>query len=374
MRHLVLIFGGKSGEHEVSCVSARYVAQEIPSDQFRLSLVLVQRSGVLERVRLEDLLATKPFVKSLLSGTPVTLARFSDGVVLLDEAGHKEGVDVVFPLIHGPLGEDGAIQGWLEFLGVQYVGCEVLGSALGMDKIYSKTLLMHHGIPVTPFLSFNAHEAVSYEEASNALGSHVLFVKPSALGSSVGISRVSTKEEYVRALMRAFSYGEQVLIEKPVIGREIECAVLGNTHPRASCLGEVRPKQLHEFYSYEAKYLDPDGAELIVPAALSASLAERVRDMAVRAFRALGCVGMARVDFFVTAEEEILVNEINTVPGFTSISMYPRLWQESGVSYPELIKELIALAQERFLKKQALSNEAEVTADDVFYPQENAVA
>jgi D-alanine-D-alanine ligase len=255
-------------------------------------------------------------------------------------------VDVVFPVLHGPLGEDGTVQGLLKLANVPCVGAGVLGSAVGMDKDVMKRLLRDAGIPIPRFRSCTIAErhTLRFDEVVEALGTPV-FVKPANLGSSVGVSRCDDETSFVKAVDLAFEYDSKIMIEQAIKGREIECSVLGNDRPVASVPGEVIPH--HEFYSYDAKYIDPNGAGLEIPAKISSEEVARVQDLAVRTFKTLCCEGMGRVDFFLTDSGEVLVNEINTIPGFTRISMYPKLWEASGLSYAALIDRLIELALER---------------------------
>jgi D-alanine-D-alanine ligase len=254
------------------------------------------------------------------------------------------GIDVVFPVLHGPFGEDGTVQGLLKLANLPFVGAGVLGSAVGMDKDVMKRLLRDAEIPVGKFLVFQRGDTLSYGKIKKQLGLP-LFVKPANLGSSVGISKVSKKREFRAAIDEAFRYDNKVIIEEYIDGREIECSVLGNDEPAASLPGEIVVR--HDFYSYDAKYIDDQGARLEIPAKLSRSVIRKIRKIAVRAYKALCCEGMARVDFFVQANGRVLVNEINTSPGFTKISMYPKMWEASGLSYPRLIDRLIRLALER---------------------------
>ncbi len=256
-----------------------------------------------------------------------------------------KNVDVFFPIVHGTYGEDGSLQGLFELLDVAYVGAGVLGSAVGMDKDVMKRLLLQAKIRVADYVVLRKgeeHRKLKFP----------VFVKPANMGSSVGISKARNKPELQKAISMAFEYDTKILIEEAVSGQEVECAVLGNEKPEASVVGEIIPKR--EFYDYQAKYVDENGAELIIPARLSKKLAKKVRDSAKRAYLALECLGMARVDMFVTAGGKVIVNEINTLPGFTSISMYPKLWEASGLEYPELIDRLIELALERKKEKDRL--------------------
>jgi len=276
------------------------------------------------------------------------------GLINLSDSASIDPVDVVFPVLHGTFGEDGTVQGLLKLAGVPFVGAGVLGSAVGMDKDVSKRLLREAELPVAGFRVIRAEAADNADFAAlrNSLGLP-FFIKPANLGSSVGVAKVKQKDDFNRALAEAFTYDTKVLAEKYIEGREIECSVLGNDDPVASVPGEVVPQA--EFYSYEAKYIDENGAVLKVPADLQSETAARVRELAVKAFKVLCCEGMARVDFFLTGRGELFINELNTIPGFTKISMYPRLWEASGVPYSELIDRLITLALERAERESRLS-------------------
>jgi D-alanine-D-alanine ligase len=269
-------------------------------------------------------------------------------------------VDVIFPVLHGTYGEDGTVQGLLKLANVPFVGAGVLGSAVGMDKDVMKRLLRDSGLPIAKFvvLSKSAAGKTSYEEMAAKLGVP-MFVKPANLGSSVGVSKVNNMEEYERAIAEAFEFDHKILIEEFIDGREVECSVLGNDEPIASVPGEIIPQ--HEFYSYEAKYIDEKGAVLKIPAELAPDVVASLQKIALETFKTLCCEGMARVDMFLSRDNRIFVNEINTIPGFTKISMYPKLWEASGIPYQELIDRLIQLAVERYERDQALrtSNDLE---------------
>ena len=272
----------------------------------------------------------------------------------------RGGLDVVFPVLHGPYGEDGTVQGLLELADIPYVGCGVLGSAVGMDKDVMKTLFLAQGLPLVPHLTARRHEwleqpRVVADRAATVL-QFPMFVKPANLGSSVGISKVKSAAGFAAAMELAFQFDRKVVIEAGVQNaREIECAVLGNDAPEASVPGEVIVTHPDGFYSYDAKYIDPDGASWRIPADISPETADRVRGLSVEAFRALDLAGMARVDFFLDDRAGALyLNEVNTIPGFTTISMYPKMWEASGLPYSALLDRLIALALERHAEKQAL--------------------
>ena len=281
-----------------------------------------------------------------------TIEFFSLSASLSDTAKDAgRGIDVVFPVLHGPFGEDGTVQGLLRLADVPFVGAGVLGSAVGMDKDVMKRLLRDAGIPVGKFITLRAGDKLSFKDAKKKLGSP-LFVKPANLGSSVGVSKVRTETEFKKAVKEAFQFDTKVIVEEFIEGREIECSVLGNDDPIASVPGEII---LHDdFYSYDAKYIDENGASLEIPAKLDAKTRKLVQETAVRTFKALECEGMGRVDSFVTKDGRVVVNEINTIPGFTSISMYPKLWEASGISYSKLVDKLIQLAIERFEKQRKL--------------------
>ena len=351
-----ILFGGKSAEHEVSLQSAKNVIEAIDREKYEVVLIGLDKQG---RWLLND---TSEFLLNTNNPKLIKLNAASDSVALIPQSngtisnlsnhGTDLSVDVVFPLLHGPFGEDGTVQGLLKLANVPFVGAGVLGSAIGMDKDVMKRLLKEAGIPIGKFLVFHAgDEGLEYGEITKKLGSP-LFVKPANLGSSVGINKVKSSEEFDLAIREAFDYDTKILIEEHIEGREIECSVLGNENPIASVPGEVLPH--HEFYSYEAKYIDENGAGLEVPAKLSPDIEKKIRELAVKTFRTLSCEGLGRVDFFLKDDSEILVNEINTIPGFTSISMYPRLWEASGISYGDLIEKLLQLAIERFEREQKL--------------------
>jgi D-alanine-D-alanine ligase len=266
-------------------------------------------------------------------------------------------VDVVFPIIHGPYGEDGSLQGLLKMANIPFVGASVLGSAIGMDKDVAKRLLRDAGIPIAEFLVIHRHlkSEFKFENICELVGMP-FFVKPVNLGSSVGISKVSSKKSFEHAITEAFKYDNKIIVEEQILGRELECSVLGNENPIASLPGEVVTSTDHEFYTYEAKYIDEHGAVLEIPANLSYSITNIVKEMSIKAFKILCCEGMARVDLFLKNDGNIIVNEINTIPGFTNISMYPKLWEVSGITSSELMDKLIELAIERHRRDSKLKN------------------
>lgn len=353
-----VIFGGRSGEHEVSLTSARSVLQYLDRDKYEIVPIGITKEGkwLLGRslnpqqlMELEDRtvpvsLLPDPNSQGLVELSSETMLQKSD-----------TQLDVIFPVLHGTYGEDGTVQGLLELADIPYVGAGVAASAVGMDKALMKAVFAAHGLPQLPYLvvkrkDWEANPKQVAEEIARKLG-FPCFVKPANLGSSVGISKVHGPEELAPAMDLACSFDRKLVIEQSAPPcREVECAVLGNDEPEASILGEIVPSR--EFYDYEAKYID-NTSELIIPARVSDETAEKVRQMAIDAFKAIDCAGMARVDFFVTKDDEtIYLNEINTIPGFTPISMYPKLWDASGIPYPELLDRLIQLAIERHGEKK----------------------
>ncbi len=354
--HVGILFGGKSAEHEISLLSAKNVIDALDKTKYEPVLIGIDKSGRWLMNKPSEFLlnSTNPKLIALnkTNSENVALTPQSEGRLMSLNSGYLDKtVDVVFPILHGPFGEDGTIQGLLKLAGVPFVGAGVLGSAVGMDKDVMKRLLRDAGIPIPGFLSFASNRPPKFKDVSRELGLP-LFVKPANLGSSVGISKAKDETGFSKAVGDAFRYDTKILVEEAVQGREIECAVLGNDDPQASVPGEIIPTR--EFYDYDAKYVDENGARLEAPAKLNADTVRRVQELAIRTFQALNCEGMGRVDFFLKTDGTLLVNEINTIPGFTKISMYPRLWALSGISYTELIDRLIQLAIERFAHEQKL--------------------
>lgn len=336
--NLGLIFGGKSAEHEVAINSARSVYQALDKNKYNIILIGINKDGSWHHFPHSFFLSENNKIsKNSSKINPSSILGFCD---------------VVFPVLHGTYGEDGTIQGLFEIFNIPYTGPDVLGSAIGMDKDVTKRLLRDAGILIPEFEILNKHEAKKLNQIIKKFKFPV-FVKPANLGSSVGISRVNKKNELKKAVNDAFLYDNKVLIEQGIFGREIECAVLGNEYPAASELGEIIPHD--SFYSYKAKYIDENGASLIIPVKLPNHIKKAVQKIAVDTFKALCCTGMARVDFFLEkGTNKIYVNEINTIPGFTKISMYPKLWGISGLPYSKLLDQLISLAIDRHKKKNRL--------------------
>ena len=347
-----ILFGGRSGEHEVSLTSATSIIAAMDPDKYEVVPIGITHEG---RWLLGS--SSEKLLPGVLAhGKPVTVTTEPgrQGLMPLEtNSTSPETLDVVFPVLHGTFGEDGTVQGLLELAGLPYVGAGVLGSAVGMDKDVMKRLFREAKLPAIPWVALRRGEWQSQPEKFRRLIEkkfrYPVFVKPANLGSSVGISKVHNRKELGPAIELACSYDSKVLVERAIRGREIECSVLGNDKPEASVPGEVIP--VNEFYDYEAKYVK-EGSELVIPAKLNARKTREVQQLALRAFQAAECAGMARVDFLLDRRtEKLFLNEINTIPGFTPISMYPKLWEASGLPYPKLIDRLIELALERQREK-----------------------
>ncbi len=355
-RRVAVVFGGRSAEHEISVLSARSVIDALDPDRYDVLAIGVTKEG-----RWELLPAGPPGLPAGVSpealadvapgsGTEIALDQEPGAQALVSGDGSRTPIDVVFPVMHGPYGEDGSIQGFLEMAGVPYVGAGVLASAVGMDKAVQKVLFAAAGIPGVPYEVVHERDWEEDPDAVEARAAHLgypLFAKPAALGSSIGIERVEDPSRLRGALETSLRFGRKAVLERAATGaRELEVSVLGNDDPVASVAGEIVPRG-HAFYDFEAKYLDEHGAELVIPADVPPGTLEELQRLAVAAFRAIDGAGMARVDFFLMQDGRVLVNEVNTIPGFTGISMYPRLWEASGLPYPELVDRLIELAIER---------------------------
>lgn len=353
-----ILFGGKSAEHEVSLQSAKNIIEAIDKKKYEVVLIGIDKKGqwyLSEASRLLLHADNPKLIKLNKTNDNVALVPGKNEKQLISLSNYQPAgpIDIVFPVLHGPFGEDGTVQGLLKLANVPFVGASVLGSAVAMDKDVAKRLLRDAGIPTAKFLVFNQSmlDEIYFTEIKGQLGLP-FFIKPANLGSSVGIHKIKNRKQFDDVAKDAFKYDSKILFEEYIEGREIECSVLGNDDPIASVPGEVIPQ--HEFYSYEAKYIDENGAILEIPAKLPESVIKKVKELAVKAFKVLCCEGMARVDFFLRDNKEVIVNELNTIPGFTKISMYPKLWEVSGISYTELIDRLIQLALQRFEKEKKL--------------------
>jgi len=344
-----VLFGGKSPEHMISLLSARSVIDKLDRALYDCHLIGISSAGTWSYYGTE--------IRFVNEGNPTSVALPDGGVEVLfgqSSGDHKlydlqtgqslVQLDVLFPVLHGLHGEDGAVQGLAKLAGVPMVGCDTLGAAVCMDKEVTKRLLRDADVLVADFVTIRKGAvAPDYDSVAERLGAE-LYVKPVNLGSSVGVSFADSPVAYERALTEAFQYDRKVVVEAKVVGREIECAVLGNDEPKASVIGEVAPTS--EFYTFDSKYVDKEDAQLSIPADISEVDAAAARKLAVRVFTLLECKGFARVDMFLQADGQLIVNEVNTIPGFTSISMYPKLWESTGLPYKELLSRLIDLAME----------------------------
>jgi D-alanine-D-alanine ligase len=360
---VAILFGGRSAEHDVSRASAANVLRSLDPDRYETTLIGIARDGRWILADAGNGAGTGAAALDIPDDGPqITLVPGGQGRVLaLDRnAGARElpAFDLFFPVLHGPNGEDGTVQGALQLSDVAYVGSGVMGSAAAMDKDVAKRLLRDAGLPITPYVVMSAAAPISYADAAGAVGSAEVFVKPANMGSSVGVSRARNAGEFEACCKLAFRFDRKILIERsaaPV--REIECSVLEDAggNVRASQLGEIVPAGKHGFYSYDAKYIDGDGAALLVPANVPPALADHIRMLAIKTFSVLCCEGMARIDFFLSGED-VLVNEANTLPGFTNISMYPKLWEASGLPQSELMNVLIGHALARHEASRTLAS------------------
>lgn len=351
--HIFVLFGGESAEHDVSCVTAAHVVRALNPERYLVTTIGITRTGDWVLTASPQARSPDTAIKAGSVSIPdrLTVHGAPTSITPILQSAHEYARTVVIPLLHGPMGEDGTVQGVLELAHVAYVGSGVLGSAVAMDKGVAKQILAANNIAQSKFVIVRDTDRrdASISRAVSELGLPV-FVKPANMGSSIGVQKAKSREEIVTALERAFEYDEWALIEEAIKGREIEVAVLGNESARASVPGEIIPS--HEFYDYEDKYL-VDGAKLLIPAPLSPDATLEVQQLALKVFSVLRSDGMARVDFFYEENGRgFLCNEINTIPGFTPISMYPKLWQASGVSYPELLDQLVELALLRHAKRR----------------------
>jgi len=360
-KRIGIIFGGKSAEHEVSLQSAKNIIEAIDNENYVPLLIAIDKKGIWHLSDSQqylidssnpELIALNPNDDklSITPGIRQNQISVSGQNLSIDQ------IDVAFPVLHGPYGEDGSVQGLLKLANIPFVGSTILGSSLALDKEVMKRVLRDAGIPIPVFMSFtkNHENKIEFKNVTKRLGLPV-FVKPANLGSSVGISKVSSESEFFIAIKKAFEFDRKIIVEECIEGREIECAVLGNDSPIASIPGEVKSnEETYSFYSYEAKYIDESGAILEIPAKIDKDVTKKIKSTALKVFGALCCEGMARVDFFLKSNNEILVNEINTIPGFTKTSMFPKLWEASGIRYADLITKLIELAIQRHEEEKAL--------------------
>jgi D-alanine-D-alanine ligase len=349
-KRIAILFGGRSAEHEVSVLSSKNIAEALDKNLFELIVIGISKEGtwyqfpdasVLSQIKsLSDLKLPK-------DADPIALVCIKGKAHIFSlESKKSSSLDLAFPVLHGTFGEDGCVQGHFKMMNLPFVGCGVLGSAMGMDKEVMKRLLDQAKIPNAKYRTLHKHRPHSFDELSKELGLP-FFIKPANAGSSVGVHKVKSKAEFEAQLKDAFSYDQKVLAEEFIKGREIEISVMGLNHQaKASVAGEIIPT--HDFYSYDAKYLDENGAKLTIPAPISNQELSALQKMACQAFEILCSDGMARVDFFLTDKGQPYLNEINTIPGFTKISMYPKMWEASGIGYTQLITQLIQLGFDKF--------------------------
>ena len=339
--HVGVLYGGRSVEHDISLLSAKNILQNIDANKFEVSLLAIDKEG--KWYLCDDI--NKP----ISSGKALSVMLDAKNPYLF--TGDKQiKLDVIFPILHGSDGEDGSVQGLLQTINIAYVGSGVLGSAASMDKLLAKRVLQSAGLPVADFEAFNhlERDSIDFQKIADHLGLPFI-IKPANLGSSVGVSKVSSEENFAQALDDAFKYDNSILIEEFIDGREVECAILGNENPLASVAGEVVISSNYEIYSFTAKYEDPDAANITIPAEIPDSVQDEIKGLCLKAYSLLNCHDLARVDLFVQDNGSIFINEINTLPGFTNISMYPSLIQHEGISYQELITRLIEMAWERYV-------------------------
>ena len=350
-KKVVILYGGRSVEHGVSINSARNIVEYIDKKKYEPILIGISKGG--------KWFLTSGVNKDIQKGEPISLVLDAQksGFIIVS-SGNRFKVDIIFPVLHGTDGEDGSIQGLIKAMDIPMVGTGVLGSAMAMNKIVAKRMLKDAGLPVTDFLSFNFTEKdkISFAAIVKKLGLPFM-VKSASLGSSVGVSKVKNRNDFKNALDDSFRYDDEVLIEAFVSGREIECAILGNYPAEASYPGEIVINKKYEFYTFDAKYVDPEAVRIDVPAKLPKAIAEKIRKASVKAYEVLHCEDFSRVDLFLDPKGNIYVNEINTIPGFTNSSMYPMMWKERGISFTELISRLLNLAQERYNRSKRIERD-----------------
>lgn len=354
-KKIALVFGGRSAEHEVSLVSASNIYNAIDKTLFDPVLIGISKEGSWYYFTEADVFTKyKSITDAIMMGQNlVSLLSFHEKTYMLVlKTQEKISLDCAFPIVHGTMGEDGTLQGYFKILNLPFVGCGVLSSSVSMDKDYMKRLLTEAKIPNSKFVLLKKDEDYVYADIIKQIGSP-FFIKPANAGSSVGVHKIKSELDFTKKINDSFLYDHKVLAEEFIDGREIECSVMGHSHhPKASLPGEVIVK--HEFYSYEAKYVDPDGAITEIPAKISADEIHKIQAIAIQTFKVLGCDGMARVDFFLKKDGSVYVNEINTLPGFTQISMYPKMWQATGIQYKDLLTGLINLAFETHITDNQL--------------------
>ena len=350
-KKVAILYGGRSVEHGVSVNSARNIFENIDKERFEPLLVGITKAG--------QWFLTSGVTKDIGQGKALGLIldAQSPGFILVS-SGDRMKADSVFPVLHGTDGEDGSIQGMIKAMDIPMVGTGVLGSSLSMNKIVAKRLLQDAGLPVANYVAFHytEKEKIDFKTIRKSLGVPFM-VKSASLGSSVGVSKVKNEAAFAKAVEESFRYDDSVLMEEFISGREIECAILGNNPPEASLPGEIVINSKYDFYTFDAKYVDPDAVQIEVPARLEAKTAAKVREVCLKAYKTLCCEDFARVDLFLSGEGKIYINEINTIPGFTNSSMFPMMWKERGISFTDLISRLLNLAQERYDRGKRIERE-----------------
>lgn len=335
-----ILYGGRSVEHQISVLSAKNVFENIDKNEFNVIVIGIDKSGIWHLMNSID--------SDFSQRNPLQLLLNAASPKFIDSNGNTYEIDVAFPVLHGTDGEDGSIQGLLKAMDIPFAGSGVLGSSVSMDKLITKQLLFQAGIPVSKYVSFTIEEQnqIDFHEVVEKIGLPFM-VKPANLGSSVGINKVKNEEEFIPALEHTFQFDTTVLLEEFINGRELECAILGNSHAKVSNPGEIIISDNYDFYSYEAKYEDKNAVEIQIPAKIDNGITERIKTLCIQSYKILKCEDFARVDLFLTSNGEIFINEINTIPGFTNISMFPSLWKQHGINYMSLISKIIHLALER---------------------------
>ncbi len=350
-KKIAILYGGRSVEHAVSVNSARNIFEFIDKDHFEPQAIGISKNG--------QWFLTSGVSKDIEQGKALGLMldAVNPGFLILS-SGDRFKVDMIFPVLHGTDGEDGSIQGLIKAMDIPMVGTGVLGSAMGMNKIVAKRLLKEAKLPVTDFLTFHFSEKehIHFTELSQKLGLPFI-IKSASLGSSVGVTKVTDEASFTKAVAEAFTYDDELIAENFITGREIECAILGNYPPKASNPGEIIINKKYDFYTFDAKYVDPTAVEIKVPAELPKSIIEKIKKVSVKAFQALHGEDFARIDLFLADNGKIYINEINTIPGFTNSSMYPMMWKEQGISFTDLISTLLNLAQERYDRSQRIARD-----------------
>ncbi len=346
-----ILFGGRSVEHEISIKSAINVASNIDRNKFETKLIGISKSGAW--------FECDEVSENITNGDPLCLKLDSEKHFFYNEnKAESLEIDIVFPVLHGTDGEDGSIQGMLTSAKIPFIGSGVLGSVNSMDKFLSKRLLKEANVPVGKFMlgKFDDKDSLTYQAVVENVGSPFI-IKPAALGSSVGVSKVSSEEEFAPALNDSFNYDNAIIFEEFITGRELECAILGNHRPMASNPGEIVISKEYEFYTYEAKYQDEDAVKIVIPAEAASETIDKIKKYSIQAYEALNCEDFSRVDIFVADDGRVLVNEINTIPGFTNSSMFPSLWQDSGISFESLITKLVQIALEKTKRRNRLKTD-----------------